>query len=599
VLIDPPPRPSGGSGVVVGPVGDPIWVELDDIVVGGAVPPLVSSHAALSIDPPPEPATPSPTIAFNGVINSPTTGTPPDAHIAVGPGLTTAGRVMMVTNGHLQIWDKTGATVAGPTLLDTVFNANCFDPKVLYDQHAGRFFMVALQGSSSALSNIHIAVSDDGTPDNLTTDWTFLSGSAVSIIGGVATWADYPSIGADSGSLFITTNQFDDADFSIGLKIRVFDKAALLGGTYTFNDVDFESTLASPATTTQPAHVYGVTDSGGFYLISRIGSTTFRIFHVSGAPAAPVVASGFFTWAAGTFPADRGADQCTVSNPDLDTLSSRVMNALYRDGKIWLCLTSDPDDDGETEVVWQVINTNGGPPTAPTVADSGFIDGTGTNPWTYMPSINVNEAGDAAIGYTQSSATECPGVWYVSRLSTDPPGTFGAPVQARAGPGFYDSFSTPNPDRWGDYSATVVDPTDDCFWVANEFAWSSATANSEWATFIAGFCTTMQPVCGNGIVEGGETCDDGFTDACGTCNATCDGAGGGSICGDNLICPETETCDDGGTTPGDGCDASCQIEGPPEVPALSRWRLAAMTLLLGVAGWVRLRWKTGVDRIAA
>ncbi len=40
-----------------------------------------------------------------------------------------------------------------------------------------------------------------------------------------------------------------------------------------------------------------------------------------------------------------------------------------------------------------------------------------------------------------------------------------------------------------------------------------------------------------------EACDDGFTDACGSCNADCSGSGTGSSCGDMEICPETEVCD--------------------------------------------------------
>lgn len=67
-------------------------------------------------------------------------------------------------------------------------------------------------------------------------------------------------------------------------------------------------------------------------------------------------------------------------------------------------------------------------------------------------------------------------------------------------------------------------------------------------------------ICGNGTVETGETCDDGYTDACGSCNATCDAAGSGSTCGDGVVCTETEECDDGNTADGDGCSAACTVE---------------------------------------
>ena len=55
-------------------------------------------------------------------------------------------------------------------------------------------------------------------------------------------------------------------------------------------------------------------------------------------------------------------------------------------------------------------------------------------------------------------------------------------------------------------------------------------------------CRIVGAVCGDGIVEGDEACDDGFTDDCGSCNADCTGPGAGSLQGDGFVCPETEQC---------------------------------------------------------
>ncbi|HEY4240257.1 MAG TPA: DUF4215 domain-containing protein [Kofleriaceae bacterium] len=79
------------------------------------------------------------------------------------------------------------------------------------------------------------------------------------------------------------------------------------------------------------------------------------------------------------------------------------------------------------------------------------------------------------------------------------------------------------------------------------------------------------PVCGNGVTESGEQCDDGNTTGGDGCSATCQTesgfsctSGGGAcvrtqICGDRIV--ETgEGCDDGNTTDGDGCSASCALE---------------------------------------
>jgi cysteine-rich repeat protein len=51
-----------------------------------------------------------------------------------------------------------------------------------------------------------------------------------------------------------------------------------------------------------------------------------------------------------------------------------------------------------------------------------------------------------------------------------------------------------------------------------------------------------QPVCGNGIPEVGETCDDGNTNACGTCNATCSSIGTGATCPVGTTCTDDDDC---------------------------------------------------------
>ncbi len=75
--------------------------------------------------------------------------------------------------------------------------------------------------------------------------------------------------------------------------------------------------------------------------------------------------------------------------------------------------------------------------------------------------------------------------------------------------------------------------------------------------------------CGNGIIDAGETCDDGNTvggDGCdGNCHTeagyTCATPGQPCVpaCGDGTK-QNTEGCDDGNTTPGDGCSATCTVE---------------------------------------
>ena len=72
-------------------------------------------------------------------------------------------------------------------------------------------------------------------------------------------------------------------------------------------------------------------------------------------------------------------------------------------------------------------------------------------------------------------------------------------------------------------------------------------------------CTPNPAVCGNGIVELGEQCDDGNTTACDGCSATCQR----EVCG-NGVRECGEQCDDGASNgaPGDLCSATCSAVPP-------------------------------------
>ncbi len=75
-------------------------------------------------------------------------------------------------------------------------------------------------------------------------------------------------------------------------------------------------------------------------------------------------------------------------------------------------------------------------------------------------------------------------------------------------------------------------------------------------------CSALTPsICGNTIVEAGESCDDGnILDGDG-CSAHCAIEIPAPVCGNGKL-EDTETCDDGNILNGDGCSSTCQIEPP-------------------------------------
>ena len=118
-----------------------------------------------------------------------------------------------------------------------------------------------------------------------------------------------------------------------------------------------------------------------------------------------------------------------------------------------------------------------------------FAPNDGHSRW--MASIALDGAGNMAMGYSVSSASLYPSVRYAMRLASNQLGTFAGEAELKAGSG-----SQTGTNRWGDYSALVIDPADDCtFWYTNEYY--ATTSNRGWSTVIGAF---KIPGCGEVVV---------------------------------------------------------------------------------------------------
>jgi hypothetical protein len=109
---------------------------------------------------------------------------------------------------------------------------------------------------------------------------------------------------------------------------------------------------------------------------------------------------------------------------------------------------------------------------------------TDPNRWYYYPSIAVNKDNVAAIGFSGSSTSEYVGGYYtIVRPSSN---VAEAVSLLKLGEAPYYKVFTGTDNRWGDFSATVVDPTDDTsFWTLQEYAQTPdpATGSSRWGTW--------------------------------------------------------------------------------------------------------------------
>ena len=226
---------------------------------------------------------------------------PPDPHCAVGPEhVINVGNVIIewrlkdkeaVPGGEhkelLKDFFFAGGTGIPPPPIApfTSLGTSTFDPKVIYDQYAGRFIVITLEkwdigsGDPSDESRILVAVSKTGDPS---LGWWFHAIDSHTLIGGVPTWADYPGLAIDDKAIYITNNMFgfSAAPGYFGVRLWILDKAWYAGPNQSAGvTIHDPYAAAGIPTTTQPAHMYGPPPLGstglplGTFLCSYSGLT--------------------------------------------------------------------------------------------------------------------------------------------------------------------------------------------------------------------------------------------------------------------------------------------------------------------------------------
>jgi hypothetical protein len=357
------------------------------------------------------------------------------------------------------------------------------DPRVRFDRQAQRWWV--LYFTSGLPNSIVIAFSNTATITDSTT-WTYLSIANTVMRGTDPCFADYPTLGIDTHALYIGVNQFCGSgfDFHTASGFVLHKATSLSGGAASvalfspLMDLITYSGIYTPQGVDNydsgPAFGYFVGADGERYdrlnvvRIASPGSTspsaTALPVTIDAATAPPNVPFAGMQW-------------------PLDAIDHRLMNGVIRAGRLYTSHAIGVRQNGtisgagslRAAVRWYQLDNLS---TSPTVGQFGTIwDSAASAPVHYwLPSINVNASGTVAIGYAAAGALLSPGAQLSYRLSTDAQGTMRAPTMVVSGAGtVYDPY-TPfyGYHRWGDYSMTSVDPTDDTtFWTAQSYVKAS------------------------------------------------------------------------------------------------------------------------------
>jgi len=435
--------------------------------------PSAIAQAPAPTDVPTTTGAPSPalTIDFEG---SPSASTaPPDTHGAVGPA-----HIMVALNSSVRTMNRDGSGVSAvgtSTFWSSVPGSLSlpFDPRVFYDPHIARFVVIYACNYGGNNSSVLLGVSASSDPTSTWHQYRFYGD------GGDGTTAtasvDFPNIGFTATHLTITANmlRFSDGNFD-GINVWSIPKDAdLLSGTAATPTLSY---LTSVGSNIVPVRTFDPTETIQ-YLVSPHVPFAGRIRIHTLVPPSTYTYTAYYAQGT-TYAIQSNAPQLDTTT-NLDVGTDRVQSAIIRNGSLWCVQAVKENDLGAAK--WWEIDVAPGSLTLGDLIQSGVIgDTSGANLHFIYPSIAVNANDDVLVGFTGTSSTSYAGCYYAHRTAATPEGQFDDPVLFKAGLGPYVRV-VQSRNRWGDYSNTCVDPTDDlALWTIQEYAAGSNNNGTWW-----------------------------------------------------------------------------------------------------------------------
>jgi hypothetical protein len=437
---------------------------------------------------------------FNGVssldsqvTNFGLTFEPPDQGLCVGNGF-----VVEMVNSAFRVYDTHGNTLAGPTNVNAPFHedfaAFTSDPRCHYDPATNTWFATILFiNDPGTASSLDIAYNTSGDP---TTDWSVFRidttrGDAPASFG-CPCFGDQPRLGIDASNIYVSTDEFSilGPEFNGG-QIYAISKSDLVNHSGNVHVVHFKdlSLGGSLVFAVEPALTFGPAPAEYFLSAldpngtgdNRIGVYALTDVARVSSGGTPHLSSLIISSEAYAIPPQ--AEQ-KGSTSLLDSGDDRMQQTQFINGEIWgeldTAITPTGDTTQRAGAAWFRVQAqvNGSKLKSATVTSQGYVVSSGN--YVLYPAVQADGQGHAAMVFTLTGPNRFASAAYTT-LQDDGSG-FGRPIVAADGSGPYNA----TPQRWGDYSWAVLDPSTDSVWMATEYmpSKSSQTTNGRrpWGT---------------------------------------------------------------------------------------------------------------------
>jgi len=403
---------------------------------------------------------------------------PPDSMADVG-----TNQIIVCVNGRIRTFTRQGvADGALDTTTDNFFASvlgasSTSDPRVRFDRLSGRWFITMITVNTP---NFVLIAASSGPTITSASSFTFYSFQA-----DASNFGDYDTLGVDSNALYVGLNIFKGNTFA-NTTAFVVNKANLLTGTLTVTA--FTTLIAGHPTKHGPFTPQGVNNDDpaateGYFIGVDSGSFgTLVVRRISNPGGTPSISGDILV----TVPATSrplGGVPAQGSTSSIDDLDDRLMATRMHNGSLWTAHNIQVDSSGIASSTggrdgsrwYQLANMTG----TPTVVQSGTLfDPAGSNPRNFwIPSCAMSGQGHMALGCSVAGNNEHAEIATAGRFATDPLGAIQPPTTAVSSASTYNIGLQNGAYRWGDFSVTTVDPSDDMtIWTVQEYC----NANNSW-----------------------------------------------------------------------------------------------------------------------
>ncbi|MFA8299983.1 MAG: PKD domain-containing protein [Hyphomicrobiales bacterium] len=434
---------------------------------------------------------PDPVKSFLGLDDN-FTSIPPDVNGAAGPN-----HLMVTLNTEVRIMDKEGnatKTVSLGNFFSKLPGGHTFDPKIIYDYSSERWVITCCSGSDPSVSRIYLAISENSDPTGNWYMYYFDSDPTKT------NWLDYPSMGINKNWIVISGNMFSSGGSSRYPVIYVINKNDAYTGK---EDVSYKriSVSSGDGFTITPAVTYDndleeVYCLATSYSSSSSGKSYTKLYEISGEvndPKYDYLGSLSANISYSRNPAHGGSNFLPQkgSSAKVCANDARMQKTVLRNGKIygvhncWLPAGS-PTHQG---VAWWCIDVN-----EKEIIERGFIEDPDANRHYAFPSIAVNANEDILVGFSVFGEDIYPSAGYAIKYADNEENVFCKPIIYKEGLSSYLKDFGDSGNRWGDYTATVLDPNGLDFWTLQELAINPKSGTDAWSTWWANIQRNIPPV---------------------------------------------------------------------------------------------------------